>query len=397
MASRRIIIFMLIIALLLGGIAQAQEASEARTSASLIVGGAKAYGNYLDTDLYRLDSATNQLVALTHDGYKSAYTLSPDGTKIAYLIAPAVARAESANGNPDLIGVIWDIEVYEIASGKRTRIAAQPDDAKVTAGQISDGRARSAPVWSPDSSALAWTEQDYPMGGSPRLMIYNFADNSTSSLDDSLPELAQSASGLPTNLAWGQSGIALFTDNPASDGTLTGSIRLYDLQNGLLHTYPVNTVLDANQIAAPPRDGPFWLQDGSSELLLIELANGRWYGVNLQSGSVDAFEHNIELVSAGNPDTSLKAEGVQGDNAALAWSLPDFNGAADCDQAAIDPAGDALACWSDEDDSLSILQNGAQMSIDSDDLTQNISLMWGTIQWRVHRDLLDATDDSAAP
>ncbi len=394
MAKRRIITCVLLITtLLLGGMAQAQQAAD---TSSLIVGGAQGYGNYLDTDLYRLDPATNQLVALTHDGYKSSYALSPDGTKIAYLIAPAVARAESANGNPDLIGVVWDIEVYEIASGQRTRIAAQPDDAKVTAGQISDGRARSAPVWSPDSSALAWTEQDDPASGSPSLMIYSFADGKTAALDDSLPEMPQSASGFPTNLAWGQPGIAVFTNDPASDGTLTGSIRLYDPQNGLLHTYLVNTVLDDNQIAAPPRDGPFWLQDQSDELLLIELANGRWYGVNLTSGSVDAFEHNIELVSAANPDSSLKAEGAQGDSAVLAWSLPDFNGA-DCDQVAMDPAGDALACWSDASDSLSIWQDGAQRSLDSAGLTQNISLMWGAIQWRVHRDLLDATDDSAAP
>lgn len=370
------------------------HASAQETASPLIIAGANAERGYFDTDLYQVDEQTGQLTPLTSDGLKSSYRLSPDGGRIVYLTAPDVVRQAAAEGNDFLIGAVWDIEVLDAASGERTAVAVQPDDADLLeTAQIRGGVTRSAPVWSPDGAMLAWAEQDYPASGdaSPRLMVYEFASDATRVLDAALPALVESADGLPRHLDWGQSGIAVFSNDPASED-LIGTLRVYHPDDGLLRSIPVSAMLVVTDHTAPPMTPPLWVQDGASEILIIQLADRNWYRADALTGEVKPFvdrADTIERVSAADPDRSLRltwahtGEGLfewqiltPGGDFAHAWGATGFP---DHQSMAVAQSGDAVAYWQD---GLVIWRDSGKTTLDVGAM-KNLTLLWGAQQWRV--------------
>src|SRR5690606_8867039 len=99
--------------------------------------------------------------------------LSPDRRWIAYRLS--TIEAEKAAGKDMGVSgpISTDIWLFNIESGEHTEVAGHPEDLSYTT-------VRSSPVWSPDSTQLAWVDG----AGVGTLMIYDIFTDETRTVAD---------------------------------------------------------------------------------------------------------------------------------------------------------------------------------------------------------------------
>ncbi len=131
--------------------------------------------------LYSWAPGETALLRETHYGYNDAPILSPDGSKVVYLSLPLEFVQALQSGQDPTQGMgpeptnIWLMDLTTAVNdpARFVRIADQvaglPTDAEPGAFQR-----RSNPVWSPDSTRIAWLELDYVTTAfSGRIMVYD--------------------------------------------------------------------------------------------------------------------------------------------------------------------------------------------------------------------------------
>ncbi|HYO89081.1 MAG TPA: hypothetical protein VER79_10550 [Candidatus Limnocylindrales bacterium] len=287
----------LMIAVILFGVVGAQE-PEPTQPRPLLMSAVQDEQFITGLDLYRANGSTWE--AVTTDGYKGGFRLSPTGFIMTYRSMPEAVRTAVADGAGWLAGAVWDLQLLDLTTDKSRPIAAQPPTFAVTDdGQITDGVTRSRPVWSPEGTALAWTEQDYPAsGGTARLLTYDLVTGETRVLDESLPQVTMSANGLPTDLAWGHTGLVVFTNDPDSG---VETLRFYDPNTGMQQSISVS--------GEPwrPVSGLLWVNTGDAgEQVIVQAGPWLWWRVNPATAEVNRFCGALEGVCSAAPDESLR-------------------------------------------------------------------------------------------
>lgn len=339
-----------------------------------------------DLDLFAYTGGEWQ--RLTTDGCKSGLHLSPDGSQVVYRTAPWFACGSEADaaGTSYLVGAGWDVMLYDLTTGESRTLAGQPDG--LTLPDVHGAVTRSLPVWSPDGTSLAWTEQDYAPQQATRLVVADAATGEQRVLDSAVPQMGLSANGLPVFFTWGAPAIVVFTSDP-DDGAET--LRIYDPAGGEPR---VIRMPDDMVDEWYPQSDMIWVQDGDHDVLLVEAASAIWYAVDVASGQVSPWASKLilEPVSGASNALSLtwnpfavedKWQLVSADGAVLQSWQPD----AVPQQFAIAPSGPAVAyldygslyLWRDD--------ASARLALPDDLYVRDIA--WGATRWQAG-EVLDA-------
>lgn len=249
----------------------------------------------VNESLYWLDGDT---LTPTAPGNPVIYAaLSPDGQTIAVM---RIAQVVLDNGM--MSGAIpTDFSLVDVASGVETLIAAQPDPVSYGSGTADNTIARSAPVWSPDDSQVAWTEYTFD-GDTISLGVYTLASGETRTSLLDFPE--QYGVPSPVPFEWLNSGIAIesYTYNRDTgraqlqaivydaNGVFVGSTAIRDESE----TYPYSTL--------------FAQVRGRDTYAQFDAANGRWVLIDLLGQSESHTNAYPALVSRTNPEASLRVQ-----------------------------------------------------------------------------------------
>jgi hypothetical protein len=266
-------------------------------SAIPLVISAKSSVNY-GTDLYAYRDA--QWQRLTKTGCTYGLKMSPSGAQVAFLTAPSFSCGEDAReqGYGYLLGAAWNIEILDLSTGERREIAGQP--AGVALPDVHGAVQRSEPAWSPDGTALAWTEQDYPTSNVARLMTSNLLTGVTQTLDAALPLMTMSETGLPVFLTWGEPGIVVFTNGPMNGAE---TLRVYNPVNGELHNVRLPEDVVENWY---PQAEMIWVSDQTGELLLIQAETPVWYIVDVDDQVIDGLGNYLVQSSVNTASNSMQ-------------------------------------------------------------------------------------------
>ena len=315
-----------------------------------------------------------------------AGSLSPDGERLAYLHVPPFLQALLDAGQDWLYTSAWDVTLLNLEDGSRREVAIQPETITTNDQGYEGGIKRSAPVWSPDGDALAWTEQDYPAYNyTARLVVYDLDSNTSRVLDEALPQMGLSADGLPVFFSWGPGGIVVFTNDPSD---YAETLRFYDVVAG---TQQVVRLPDDGSDWLPLA-GPLWVTDAQASAdgaVVVQADSYIWYQVDPATGDVTQVETQLEMVSAASPDESLRlAWDIYAEADAPVWQLLAADGTELLDSTqppaptrfAIAPSGQAAAYL--EDGRLVMWQDGAATEIALPEGLQISVLYWGPVRWQ---------------
>lgn len=316
-------------------------------------------------------------------------SLSPDGQWLAYTRMPPFLKAyiEIESGG-QAFGSAWDIVLRNLQDNSERIIAAQPETIAVTKNGYTGGIKRSLPVWSPDGSALAWTEQDYAPGQARRLVVYDLETQESRVLETDLPGINYSSDGMSTHFSWGVPGIAVF-GNVDGSGSLP-SVRIYDPLAGL--QYAVTLPFDEGPFGLY---GPFWVGETPSEtdgdLVMIQTYQEQWYQIDPATGEAAPMQRQLEMVSANTPTESLRGlwniyeqEGVP------EWRMLAADGTAPltADKGfynfVLSPSGQAAAYM--RAGKLSVWQDGEATEIALPEGLSVRTLHWGPTRWLAGQD-----------
>ena len=172
----------LVLFLSLMGMADSVQAKAVSIPLIIAIAGNSGSGS-VDADLWAWYGVGQPLKQLTHYGHNGIPVYSPDGKFVAYQsmakeLLPLFARGNGISGELDS-----DIWLLEVATDEAVALNAQPAGYKATVkidGTVDVGIIRSDPVWSPDGKFLAWTEAD-PTGQN-RLMSYDLRQKQSKGL-----------------------------------------------------------------------------------------------------------------------------------------------------------------------------------------------------------------------
>lgn len=267
--------------------------------------GAAAQGNAqspiltLDGDLYRIDGSA--VIALTNSGYVTDAVLSPDGRLVAYGDIPQVVRDVYDRGGGMSGPQPNDIHVLDLEAGQVRVLMSQPDPAYYASESQPDNVfARSAPAWSPDGTALAWTSYAFDTG-LVTLGMYHFFSGELRDLPLDLPELYGIPGPLP--VMWLDSGLvvrAYVVDQ--STGLDRLQIRVYSPDDGsLVSLTDVDPVSDT-----PPFLDLFVLAAGRDYYAQYDAEGEAWVLTDILSGERFTTVFAPVLVSRAQPETSVR-------------------------------------------------------------------------------------------
>jgi hypothetical protein len=233
---------------------------------------------------------------LVQSGVISGVALSPDGSRLAYRAAAPVGI--EALGRLQTEGMIAefdlpaDIFILDLTTLSQVQIAAQPDAPSLFVEGVADNATvRSAPVWSPDGSALAWTQMQF---GAPVADLYRYQ------LDQAFTVLVPIAMpvvrGAAPELSWGAGGIAI-----SAGANTNGQQEFY--------IYTPDGAL-RSLVRLSPQEGESlerttWVEDENLSLFGALFSSGRWALFDPASGLEVAVNGVPELYSLTAPETSL--------------------------------------------------------------------------------------------
>jgi hypothetical protein len=230
------------------------------------------------------------------------------------------------------------------------------------------------------------------------LLVYDLDSDATRVLDDALPFMNLSSNGLPVTFSWEAGGIIVYTNDAADNAEV---LRRYDAVNGL-----------HQEVRLPPPDtdffwypflGPLWLTDATGNLtdtaLIVPAQRDSWlYEVNWVTGEVAAVTPRLEMLSAVQPDGSLRLLWsfyhmymeppeallqilMPDGTAVLSWD--DFLGAEQpltLKHFVIAPSGQAAAYL--QAGALYLWQAGSVQEIALPPGVRGIGLQWGAARWQ---------------
>lgn len=353
-------------------------------------------------DLYQY--VGGEWLPVTTGGFKSSFSLSPSGNTVAYLSVPDFLSNAVAQGEPldYLLAFVWNLALLDLRSGESQEIAGQPDSVLFANGQIEGGIKRSAPVWSPDGQAIAWTEQDAPAHNSARLVVYDLQTGETRTLEDTLPGIWMSSDGMPSILSWGNAGIAVFGNDPTFNSE--SMFRIYDPATGSRQTIRISeegyggffqldnpAMEDDLLVVVPAINHPwnpsavYWVKDGSGEWLTFNPDGRVWLKADTVTGSVYFISNQLEFVSAAHPEDSLRlVRDVNLDQDAPKWQFLSPDGtpldllnADSLGGFAFSPSGQSLAYYAVNTRQVMLFQEGITTPLTIPDDMRAVQLLWG--------------------
>ncbi|MBK9125007.1 MAG: SH3 domain-containing protein [Chloroflexi bacterium] len=284
MFPKRLVAIMLLFVLLVPAAAQTATTSPILT---------------IDGDLYRIDGSA--VIALTNSGYVTDAVLSPDGRLVAYADIPQVVRDVYERGGGMSGPQPNDIHVLDLEAGQVRVLTLQPDPAYYAdESQPDNVFARSAPVWSPDGTGLAWTNYAFDLGA-VTLGTYNLFTGELRELPLDLPELY----GIPGPLRvlWLTSGFVIpaYVIDQAT-GLERLQIRVYSPEDGSLIT--AHDIEPAS--AEPPFVDLFVTQGDADYYAQYRADSGSWLLTDIGSGERFTTAFSPMLVSRVQPETSVR-------------------------------------------------------------------------------------------
>lgn len=365
------VLFVMLLCVFVTGAARAQDAPPAPVL--LLINGANIWGYY-----------PTGLTQLTPTRYGDRPALSPDGGRFAYkTVADIGVRALQTTGG--LVSELpSDIRLYDLNTRLETVITGQPPDATFNTGEPARAIVRSAPAWSPDGAAIAWTEDVAPEAVR-RLVIYTPATGETRILTEDLPLQA----GFQQTLAlrWGPGGIALHSVTAAPAGAGTPQPML----DAMLVYSPDGALLSSTSLR--PAEGEYlyafeWIDDGGADKVGVIYSTGRWELIDPATGMTAPLSGTPELYSTLAPDGLALRFGVAHHpdrGAVFTWRAGDvvlpYSGP--LEWVSIAPAGDAVA-YADGGIGY-IWRDGETQPIfgTNDYNARGSDVVWGPTAWRV--------------
>ena len=364
----RILLTLGVLLLAFTGVAQGQDTA---APVLLLINGEDVWASY----------ATG-LGQLSFSGYAARPALAPTGTHIAYPVIDQIGIQALQTTGGLVSELPSNIVVQDLATRTATPVAVQPEGATFNAGEPARAIVRSAPSWSPDGSALAWTEDAAPEAVRS-LVVYTPASASAQVLVSDLPLQAGFQQTLP--LRWGGGGIALHSITAATDASAApptvDTFLIYSPQGTLLSSAVVT-----------PAQGEYvydfqWIHDSGVDKLGVIYSTGRWDLIEPASGAIAPLVGSPELYSLSAPDGLSVVFGVTPlpAGAVFTWRvgptpLP-YTGP--LEWLSISPGGDALA-YADRGIAYTWRDGVVEPIYGTNDYNMVVSdVVWGPTGWRV--------------
>lgn len=235
---------------------------------------------------------------LTTWGYNSGPVIAPNGSLLAYrsVASEAVQEIEGGEGIAYAGDAPSNIYIMTVSNQNFERIAAQ------SAQRIW----RSSPVFSPDSTRIAWAEMRGDFQPSVDVVVYDTRNGSTRTIA-AIETGYQDAGFLMPVLQWGEGGIArlVYTFSGTGPGDAASSTpNLYwDIINPDTGAVSRHTVGDLSNPDNFIRTW-FWAQHGGQEQIAYATQSGAWYVLNPQTGAREPLQSAPMLVRE-NGDRSV--------------------------------------------------------------------------------------------
>ena len=217
---------------------------------------------------------------------------SPDSQHIAYIseplmVAEGIERVGGVGGGT-LPSHLWLCGIGSDGS-ELTLIGDQPADASFMTENVPDkGVAHSIPVWSPDSTKIAWTELHYPQTDN-WLAIYDLASGEITRVV--IPAVAPAGIPAPLGALWGDYGIVIQWVEFAEDADFLPLVFAVFDSNGELMIQNLFQPQSSDEF--PFRVIP--LQNADRKLLALQFPMGRWELLNIETGEPEPLSRDLYM------------------------------------------------------------------------------------------------------
>lgn len=321
----------------------------------------------------------------------SGLLVSPDRTRFVVgtqpqVVADVIAAQGGIGGGPLPI----DLWMCDLQNNLLRKIAEQPANAVFLAGDVPDNvTIRSYPSWSPDGTALVWTEQQ---PGQPyNMMLYRLTTDTIVQIP--LTEVPESI-GIPSapEPLWSSMGVLFFVfgiDDVTFENTET--VYVYNNEGVFVGSQELNRSGEQGDFIADR----ILVMSGGTEYLGVQMFQAGWMLVNPLTGEKLPMFGLPELYSVSAPD-GLSLIVQTDENYHTNWQLNDLAGKPTFEnyprtRMAISPDGTTLALGTSM---IELWRAGTTTPLPgsegfADDLGASIS--WGVLRWRVKEGAVFAT------